>query len=284
MRHYVFGYGSLICSESRATTAAALGGSDTSGIPVRLANWVRLWNVRGPNTYLGVQSVDDSKCSCVGVLFPIPSSSDDHDEVLEALDRREGGYNRERVNLELIERVDDLLESKDVDGYYKDTFLQDTKSNKGVTASKVNDVCVWIYVPKPKYANLASTEVTILQSYVDICLKGCLSISKDFTAEFVKGTYGWYPGDSRRCEGISTDDQDETWEDPTSSCWIDDRMHPLYIRADKEYALENIEVLDASFDASVLDRRREITMNQCFYGHFRIALFRAYIFFKRKCA
>mmetsp|Transcript_13705 Transcript_13705/g.34465 ORF Transcript_13705/g.34465 Transcript_13705/m.34465 type:complete len:269 (-) Transcript_13705:43-849(-) len=265
MRHYVFGYGSLICSESRATTAAALGVSDSSGIPVRLKNWVRLWNVQGPNTYLGVQPCKGK--SCVGVLFAIPST-EDNDEVLEALDKRERGYTREEIDLELIQRVDDLLDEESSSSYYNNTFLDSTCAEK---------VCLWIYNPIPKYTSMATAEVPILQSYVDICMKGCLSISNKFAEEFVTGTYGWYPGDVRRLKPDI-----ETQDDPNSSCWIDDRRHPVYIRADKEYALQHANALDAAFDKIQLDRRREISWSQVVLAHARKVVFRAYVFLKSK--
>lgn len=276
MKHYVFGYGSLICQESRAVTAEALGSKDTTGIPVRVLNWVRAWNIRGPNTYLGVQrmegnATDADTFSCVGVLCPLPSSDDE--EVLKALDKRERGYTRQRLDLASIMPVMELLIANESsndeisqqereetihDKFYKNTFL-DNKTNATETEdANESEVCVWIYVPMPQYTALASTKFPILQSYVDICMKGCLSISKAFTKEFVQGTYGWYPGDSQRCEFIPTSEKDESWDDPLSSCWVGDRKSPVYVRADKEYALENADALDEAFGPSLTRRRHEI--------------------------
>jgi len=294
MRHYVFGYGSLICSESRAVTAAALCGSDGDiggAIPVRLKNWVRLWNVRGrnTNTYLGVQSIETRGAatsrsqpprSCVGVLVPLPSSNDD-DEALKALDRREAAYKRQRVDLGSIERVDDLLidedgytsdnesemgndiqENKEAihNKYYKDTYLWKRPPGNDANANESEEeVCVWVYVPVEEYTGMARAENPILQSYVDVCVKGCLSISKAFAKEFVDGTYGWYPGHSHH-DGNTNDetenDNEEGAGDDSSFCWIDDRNDPMYIRANKEYSLENSKALDAVFDPIILRRRR----------------------------
>ena len=279
MKHYVFGYGSLICSKSRAITVEALGGSDYSGIPVRLRKWIRAWNIRGPNTYLGVQSLEDetaksaSTFSCVGLLFPLPSNQDDHEESLTALDKRERGYIRQRVRLELIEPVMDLLVAQDTnkevdqqerestiyDHYYKNTFL-DSSANREDLAGETteSEVRVWIYVPIPKYTVLANNNFPFLQSYVDVCMRGCLAISRAFADEFVEGTYGWYPGDSRRCEFITTKDQDEDWDSPSSSCWVNDREKPKYSRANKEYALEHTDALDAPFGPNLVSRRETI--------------------------
>lgn len=281
MKHYVFGYGSLICAKSRAITVEALGGSDYSGIPVRLRKWIRGWNIRGPNTYLGVQSLEDETVesantfSCVGLLFPLPSTEDDHEESLKALDKRERGYTRQRVKLDLIEPVMDLLLTKDAedkeidqgeresairDQYYKNTFLENYSASEEDLVGEIteSDVCVWIYVPIPKYTVLANNEFPFLQSYVDVCMRGCLAISRAFANEFVEGTYGWYPGDSRRCEFITTKDQDEAWDKPTSSCWVNDREKPKYSRAYKEYALEHADALDAPFGPVLVSRREAI--------------------------
>ena len=279
MRHYVFGYGSLICQDSRTRTAKSLGSSDTTGIPVRVLNWVRLWNVRDPSgrkTYLGVQSLEsfigatpgdprrgETTISCVGVLFPLPP--DGHEKALEDLDRRERGYTRERLNPRLIERVDDLLNdggkvATDENTTYKNTFLD--KDTEEENRDEI-EACVWIYVPMPKFTSLASTEFPILQSYADICLKGCLSISDAFVKEFVAGTYGWYPGDSRRCKFISTKDKELAWYDPCSCSMINDRTTPIYSRADKEYSLGHAEALDAAMGPN-LTRRRDNKINKCF--------------------
>lgn len=342
MRHYVFGYGSLICAESRAITDSALGGSDScdgEAIPVRLRNWVRLWNVRGPNTYLGVKSLPTENVevandntekndentnlpSCVGVLVPLPSKNENeneknnkdddycNDEVLQALDRREMGYNRHRVDMSLIERVDDLLftsiedddnddsddddsDDNDYNGisnqqwrmqaiedrYYKNTFLRrqaaaatttttsspSNHDNDDAAAPAADDdaVCVWIYVPRERYTGMARVENPILQSYVDIALRGCLSISESFAREFVKGTYGWYPGHQYRHpdilpKGVGHDDDDGDGDDNNnslSSCWVDDRKNPKYTRADKEFSIDNSEILDACL--ILLVRRRK---------------------------
>ena len=324
MRHYVFGYGSLICSESRAITVEALGGSSdgdsrsgSSGgaIPIRLLNWVRLWNVRGRNTYLGVQQCVDANvdvdfnvestdgtaadaittsrsfgsssqrphASCVGVLIPLPSSKESKN-VLEALDSREFAYIRQKVDLKSIQRVDDLLiEDESINAkistspsrsnvrkvdnqkkcmeaiqnkYYKDTFLEKWPQRIDAAKGHENEVCVWCYVPKKEAMGMARAENPILQSYVDVCVKGCLSISKSFAREFAEGTYGWYSGDFPTHWDSNAENDEKTRASDSSSCWIDDRKDPKYVRANKEYSLEKCKALDAVFDPVMLKRRR----------------------------
>ncbi|VEU44263.1 unnamed protein product [Pseudo-nitzschia multistriata] len=309
-QHYIFGYGSLICAKSRAATASALGvvgeagdrnKHNTGGIPVRLNNWMRLWNLQGPNTYLGVQKSNTNtnssspRVSCVGVLVPLPSSKqnetggskNDEDEVLEALDRRERGYYRHSVDLSSIERVDDLLltniaESERCDQaiedrYYKHTFLRrknDTSTNGNdntIRSPTQNDdvVCkVWIYVPQDCYSGMACPQKPILQSYVDICLRGCLSISESFAREFIASTYGWYPGHGHllltghsvgeKCfeSKRSVDESNAVVSSCIKHCWINDRERPIYVRADRNFSIGNSELLDALFDPQLLERRR----------------------------
>jgi hypothetical protein len=338
-KHYVFGYGSLICAESRAVTASALkggGGCDAAApaIPIRLRNWIRLWNVRGQkNTFLGVhrfpstggkgseeigrKEMDNFNNnnkkkyypSCVGVLVPLPSSNNDDcddNEVLFALDRREKCYDRHRVDLSDIERVDNAL--LDADGvavvdqnkhqrmqeeieerYYTNTFLRrprrprqqpvecdnnnDNSNNKkdeynNNNENENNEIYVWIYVPRECYTKMASnTKHPILQSYVDIALRGCLSISKLFAKEFVDGTYGWYPGhqynDVLVPSSISSHSTDNNNNENNNNednnkycCWINDRHNPLYVRSDKEFSLKNSDRLDACLVLTSNDSKR----------------------------
>ena len=335
-KHYVFGYGSLICAESRAVTASALKGGDgcdaaAPAIPIRLRNWIRLWNVCGQkNTFLGVQrfpptggkgseEIDRKEMdnnnknkkknkyypSCVGVLVPLPSSNNgdcDNNEVLFALDRREKCYDRHRVDLSDIERVDNaLLDTDDAvvvdhikhqrmqeeieERYYSNTFLRRPRrprqqlvdcdnNNDSINikkntynnnnASEKNEICVWIYVPRKCYTKMASnTKHPILQSYVDIALRGCLSISKSFTKEFVDGTYGWYPGHQYNdvlvpssISSHSNDNNNNNEDNKKHCCWINDRHNPLYVRSDKEFSLKNSDRLDAHLVLSSNDSKR----------------------------
>jgi len=109
---------------------------------------------------------------------------------------------------------------------------------------------------------MAHQKYPILQSYVDIVLRGCLSISKSFAKEFVEGTYGWYPGhrfsysnscslhddipsssdDNYHYKGNNNNNSNDV--NDNESCWINDRKYPFYVRADKKFSLENSDKLD----------------------------------------
>jgi hypothetical protein len=217
-QHYVFGYGSLICAQSRAISVPTL--ATRSALPVRINNLVRTWNkrsVESGTTFLGVQQLRTTTpalvttefrkgCACVGVLIPLDSSSlEKCRQELTALDQREVGYDRQLVPLPWIHRVDDLLSYEDDTNNNNNNNNNDDRSNsngksnnddvyKGTFLDHIPNpvsAAVWTYVPH--VSTPASMDYPIAQSYVDICLKGCLDISEAFLDEFVTSTVGWNP-------------------------------------------------------------------------------------------
>jgi hypothetical protein len=85
------------------------------------------------------------------------------------------------------------------------------------------DVKVWIYMQHDPIP--ADPSHPIPQSYVDIIIRGCLTISEDFARSFIENTAGWEHADS---------------EDH----WVDDREFPIYKRADSEYSNANADMID----------------------------------------
>jgi hypothetical protein len=86
----------------------------------------------------------------------------------------------------------------------------------------------------------------ISQSYVDIILRGCLSISRDFARRFLETTHGWEHG-----EWLDRNDGDNTnaggdFNDRTLSryMWVNDRHAPIYYHADVEYSLVKGKEID----------------------------------------
>jgi hypothetical protein len=149
---YIFGYGSLINSTSRAIT-----GITGKGLPVRINGVKRSWfatSLENPMASVGIEA--DPKSSCNGILFPIAQSE------LSNFDAREIGYDRAPLSLSQI----DFL-SNDIN------IVED----------------VWIYFAKQtKYP---SQKQPIVQSYIDVIIEGCLEVGLDFTEEFIKTTTGW---------------------------------------------------------------------------------------------
>ena len=58
---------------------------------------------------------------------------------------------------------------------------------------------MWLFVPNSNVPggqpgtglNFASSNHPILQTYVDICISGCLEFSREFAVEFILSTIGW---------------------------------------------------------------------------------------------
>ena len=118
MKHFIFGYGSLICPQSRAITAPSL--EDAIAEPVVIRNIERTWSARVTGTGnkysndpsvavaakdrdhihgwtpMGVRFRSGAKCN--GVLICVD------EEELMRFDVREAGYDRQRIDLADIHR------------------------------------------------------------------------------------------------------------------------------------------------------------------------------------
>jgi hypothetical protein len=172
---FIFGYGSLVESQSRARTSP----SALYAFPVNVAGIQRGWydqtgGVSLSTTYLG--AARDPNASCNGVIFQVSQPQ------LEAFDLREAGYNRERIDQKNI------------------TMLNGSQS--------APDGDIWFYASTEK--RYASPEFPIVQSYVDICLNGCLELEATypmakearFAETFLKTCSNW------------------------SKYWVNDRLYP----------------------------------------------------------
>jgi len=231
--HFVFGYGSLICSKSRAITAPTV--ADRKTIPVTVKGVERTWakkSVRG-YTSMGVRFQEGAEC--VGVLVPV------NNKELEQFDEREIGYDRYELRAEDISPLKFLDEAR-----YENTFL---------TNCHMKPPHVWVYVQKIMIP--ANPDFPIVQSYLDIILRGCLSISEEFTHEFMKSTKGWHPSElldesDNSCSNDSMFDDSENSRDDDDEVndfhWINDRKDPIYVRADMEYSLNKAQEIDFILD------------------------------------
>ncbi len=148
------------------------------------------------------------QAECVGVLIHV------NDDELAQLDLRELGYDRVLIP---IDQVQELQEPS----------MMPLQAN------------IWVYVQQSPQA--VSKESPIAQSYVDIILRGCFSISEDFARDFLKTTRGWHLYDH---DDNENDDKGPREGNEHSVHWVDDRENPLYVRADKEYSQANAHYLD----------------------------------------
>ena len=159
---YIFGYGSLIDSQTRIATSP----SASCASPVNVAGIQRGWFGRlddvGP-TYLAAVANPNSNCN--GVIFKVTVQE------LEAVDEYESGYERK------------LIDPQNV------IMLDDSKS--------VAQGDIWFYTCAVK--RFATAESPILQSYVDTCLNGCFEIEANFAQakeakfaeQFLKTSSDW---------------------------------------------------------------------------------------------
>jgi gamma-glutamylcyclotransferase (GGCT)/AIG2-like uncharacterized protein YtfP len=165
---YIFGYGSLIDQECRQHTFPA-----KQAYAARLKGYARYWSALGQDAdRSAVVIVEQDNTSVNGVLIPFD------DRYFEHLDERERGYQRVQIGLEQLQCLDVLPDS---------------------------EINVYTYVAprhwQPKHNS------PILQSYLDVCIRGCLHHSEDYATEFLLSTGSW------------------------GEHWIDDRKRPQYPRA-----------------------------------------------------
>jgi cation transport regulator ChaC len=166
MQQYIFGYGSLIEQASRMRTAPAA----RYILPARVRGYVRGWWARTGSigfttTFLG--AVPKPTASINGVVYAVTEAE------LKASNDREEGYTPTDITSAL-----EML--------------------TGGPAPKGN---VWMYVndfkPGQLKKSLPTAQIPIVQSYVDICLTGCLQIEEGFpattgfAAEFITSTLEW---------------------------------------------------------------------------------------------
>jgi Gamma-glutamyl cyclotransferase, AIG2-like len=163
---YIFGYGSLIEQASRLrSTPSAL-----YVLPARARGYARGWWARTgaigfTTTFVG--AIPDQSSSMNGVIYAVNKAE------LDDTDKRESGYTREDIASHI-----EILSG----GYVP----------KGEIYIYLNK-----FEPGQREKSVAAPEFPIVQSYVDICLTGCLQIEKgfpdavDFAAEFITSTQEW---------------------------------------------------------------------------------------------
>jgi len=139
---------------------------------LRGLGFARSWNFQHPTeqiTALGLEKTEPGHGRAInGVVVPVLTK-----EGMEALDEREVGYKRVEVTCDKLKPL----------GW----------------PQLPHDARVWMYVPcgrgseqTPGVALVpASFTHPLLQSYVDVCILGCLEYSEEFAIEFINTTSGW---------------------------------------------------------------------------------------------
>lgn len=183
--NYLIGYGSLMEEESRTRTTP----NAKVAFPISVSGLMRGWFARTDvagltTTFLGCVRREEPGCNyrMNAVIYRTTK------EELAATDKRELNYKREQVPVEAINDYVSVL----------------PKNAK-----------VWVYLNKftteePMEKAFPTKEFPIVQSYVDICINGCLEMEarypeakkKQFAKDFLTTTYHW------------------------SSFWVNDRVYP----------------------------------------------------------
>ena len=219
---FIFGYGSLICSHSRAVTSPEH--ADDFVTPVAVKGVERVWSKRTHQmTAMGIRF--NSAALTMGILLPVTAQD------IKAFDRREQGYDRIELRLSDIDRVP-FLKEEDYQKEHHEAFLNAKQQNAR------HAVKIWVYIQKE---NLPPTEdYPIAQSYVDTILRGCLNVGgEEFAKEFIRSTKGWHRDDFSESSGGSDSDLTD------DIVWVNDRCTPVYQRGDPAYMQEHAHALDS---------------------------------------
>ena len=152
-QHYIFGYGSLINSNSRRITGIA-----GDSLAVRVQGLERTWVGWKGTQMRAVAARPMADACCNGVLFEVPESE------LDKFDVRETHYTRTLLDLSQVEYLP---------GY----------EALGKNAQ------VWVYLFNHQGYGLS--HAPIVQSYLDVILLGCQEITSTFAQEFIQHTLNW---------------------------------------------------------------------------------------------
>ena len=320
IRHFIFGYGSLICAKSRSITAPTLHNKPAQ--PVAVQHLQRSWTARVPHceqtnrrlrqslshgssdneksngdgsaydvnsndilefiqgqTCMGIERSEGSMC--FGVLIEV------NEEELSWFDAREKGYTREEIDLTSVwgihfgaSETDNTKNSnqhpqqqeKDLEHVVlrlaskqrqmrqqreKQQQQQDSKVICIPTSSEEEHAKCWVYIPQ--IAQPATPTFPIVQSYVDIILRGCLDVAgPEFALKVLETTSGWHPLDTTPnttsyAENEVSHDANNTMNSnsrtptpnpPHNYIWLEERSTPFYIRADLEFSRSHSSMLD----------------------------------------
>lgn len=195
-------------------------------------------------TPMGIRKHENARCN--GVLIHVD------DEELKRFDIREEGYTRHRIDVVHVYRYyDELTDSTSLDGVkcpecrHVFDIAHKKRSSATDNTKEANDldsdIAVWVYIqneiqnPNPSYP--------FTQSYLDVIMRGCFSVSKDFARMFLKTTTGWWH-DGKSDTNNNDDESKHEPSDQQHHTWVDDRHSPMYVRADSEFSLEHASTID----------------------------------------
>ena len=153
--------------------------------------------------------------------------------LIQLFDKREKHYQRVHVDWSLV--------SKFGGGHLDEDMIESSK--------------VWVYAQENTF--LANRNFPIPQSYVDVIMKGCLSISDEFSSLFVETTHGWWyepkesdlveleaNGEEKKVETMDIQYLEDTQD---HLVWVNDRYQPVYRNTGRtilDWSENNFHVVD----------------------------------------
>lgn len=171
---YVVGYGSLIDEQSKKRTDPTAQESFPALVKGYKRSWVVHGNLPGFNaTFLSV--IEDKSSSFNGIIYKLNNSGQ-----IQQYDKRETIYCRKELNFKALKIYSDALPAQKQ---------------------------IWIYSPAQKQNLPPTHDYPIVQSYVDLFIRGCIQIEEKFKIK----NY------AKDC--IQSTDQ---W----SAHWVNDRIFP----------------------------------------------------------
>lgn len=144
---YILGYGSLMDEQSKRKTDVTA----EEGFPVFVKGYQRRWGVHGNlpglnTTFLSI--VEHHAASFNGVIYKLS-----HSNAIEQYDKREKTYCRKQIDADQLQ-----------------TYHLTLPAQKQV----------WIYYTAEKTNQPPSPDFPIVQSYVDVFMRGCIQIEQKF--------------------------------------------------------------------------------------------------------
>jgi tetratricopeptide (TPR) repeat protein/GTPase SAR1 family protein len=192
--HPLQGRDRTVSSGQIASQPAGFGGSseDDTAFAARVnigaMNLRRAWCFRSKSGFTAVgleprEVAASAACGkngneIFGVLFPVGSPA-----ALAVFDSREAGYDRIAVPLEYI--------NADVAMGHENARRR-ALAFRSIVAASSGLINVWMYVPKRDVCMPPDEEHPIIQTYIDVCLRGCLQWGgSTLVSEFIATTCGW---------------------------------------------------------------------------------------------
>ncbi|KAK3249716.1 hypothetical protein CYMTET_40866 [Cymbomonas tetramitiformis] len=198
-KNYLIGFGSIMQTASRRASSPEAAVAAPCRIKAQFG-YVREWNFQASTAQicaLGLRRCQPNEkgSSINGVLFPAPDD-------LTEFDKRENGYQRVVVPRDMIELLSwqELPSRANIFVYVP--YSPSVVAKYGMDATTGYPKCMGPNPPEglnleTEAAGLGlfppSIKYPILQTYIDVCISGCLEYGEDFAVEFINSTFLWSP-------------------------------------------------------------------------------------------